>query len=115
MVRKQKFLLYITTKKQSLSQITVQDDPSIDGNQQQEYIEYIGACLLEPINANIQYTLSLDLGAPIESNDSPAILVEELVILGIPNCNFPILGNDCKEDNFEVIAENQLQYQLAPG
>lgn len=84
------------------------DDPSIPGIQQQEYIEYIGACLLQPVIANQSYTLSLDLGAPTESTGSPAVLQEELVVLGLPNCNFPISGEDCKEDNYEVIGRKPI-------
>lgn len=76
----------------------------------QEYVEYVGGCLLDPIVANLEYTLSLDLGSPIAPLSlTPAVLDAEFLILGIPDCNFPISGQDCKEDNYEVIGRKRIQ------
>ena len=78
-----------------------------ESGEEQVYLEYVGACLLSPIVENITYTIILDLGAPV-SNVTPEILESEVVVLGIPDCNFPINGQECKEDNFEIIGTKSI-------
>ncbi len=69
----------------------------------QDQIEYIGACLNSPIIANTEYSINMLIGAPSESFQSKDILKGDIVILGIPHCNFPLSGLDCKEDEYEEL------------
>ena len=84
---------------------------------QNDYNEYVGGCLTAPILANTEFTLVLDLGAPapeVGTNGityAPEVLIGEIVVLGIPNCSFPISGLDCKEDNYEVIGRQSINIQ----
>ena len=75
--------------------------------EEQVYLEYVGACLLSPLIAETTFTIVLDLGAP-EADNLPALLESEIVVLGIPTCNFPITGFECKEDNYEIIGRTSI-------
>lgn len=71
----------------------------------EDYIEYIGTELLSPLVQGETYTFKMKIGAPkTESNQLPDRLIGDLVVLGLPdNTNFPISGEDCKQDAYEEI------------
>ena len=71
----------------------------------EDYIEYVGACLDQPLTNGVDYTINFLLGCPdlTMRDEAPNELKGEFVVLGIPHCNFPISGIDCKEDDYEVI------------
>lgn len=77
---------------------------------QLNYYEYIGGCLINPIIADSAHSISLLVGTNKPGgNWSNGTIDGELVVLGIPNCNFPISGVDCKEDDFEVLISIPLE------
>ncbi len=77
---------------------------SNDGN-----VEYIGSPLA--LTGGEEYTLKMLIGAPANPPDHnlpasvqlPEVANYDLVVLGLPNTDFPISGTDCKEDDFDII------------
>lgn len=69
------------------------------------YYEYMGTCLLSPLRRDQAYTLEMLVGAASGDYKYGGSYKGDLVLLGIPSCaDFPISGQDNKEDEYEVIS-----------
>lgn len=68
------------------------------------WVEYVGACLSDPILANTEHSFSLLVGAPGASGFTSPLIDIDLVLLGIPTCSFPISGSECKEGQYDELA-----------
>ena len=70
------------------------------------YFEYIGACLISPLQAGTTYTFNLDIAAATDSagtNGGDTNGITEL--LCVPTCDaFPIPGFGYKGNDYEVLA-----------
>ncbi len=69
------------------------------------YVEYIGGELSTPITAGEPHFMTFLAGAPASNLSIPPILEGEIVLLGLPdNTVFPIVGDSCKQNLYDIIA-----------
>jgi len=72
-----------------------------------DYVEYVGACLDEPIMPNVDYTFEMLVGTSEDARFGGAY-IGDIVMLGIPSCELPIEGTGCMEDQLEVIGRSSV-------
>ena len=74
-------------------------------NDGSDYVEYVGGCLLNGgLIGGQTYSISMLMGSALEVPPTNFALTNtEFVVLGIPDCNFPIAGQECKQDQYEII------------
>lgn len=70
------------------------------------YVEYVGACLIEPLLAGVQYTFNMDINAAGSGGTSYGGDTNgETDMLCVPSCNeFPIAGSEYMGNRYEVLA-----------
>ncbi|KAL7556686.1 hypothetical protein ACA910_009653 [Epithemia clementina (nom. ined.)] len=69
------------------------------------WYEYIGACLLSPLEIGKEYTFTQDIAAASDSNLYGGDKNGLTELLCIPDCNkFRIVGNGYMGDTFEILA-----------
>jgi gliding motility-associated-like protein len=84
----------------------------------QDYMEYIGACLLSPMLAGVSYTIQFDLGSFVvdgfgENINSGLNLSDlELTFYGAELCgNIPFIGNECPPSSvFSVLGSTSINF-----
>jgi len=76
------------------------------------HFEYMGTCV--NLSAGTEYTFQALVGAPTGQGDFVAGFNGDLVIMGLPNCQFPLPGKDCKE-NENYVEIQRIDLQIAPG
>ena len=70
-----------------------------------DYYEYIGACLVSPIRAGVEYTFTLDIAAALNNSQFGGDTNGNTELLCIPSCDlFQIPGANYKGDEYEILA-----------
>jgi len=70
-----------------------------------DYFEYIGACLISPLQAGTTYTFNLDIAAATDSAGTGGDTNGITELLCVPTCDaFPIPGYGYKGNDYEVLA-----------
>ena len=73
--------------------------------EEEDYYEYIGACLNSPLKAGVEYTFTLDIAAATDDSNYGGDTNGATDLLCIPDCDlFQIEGKDYKGDEYEILA-----------
>ena len=73
--------------------------------EEEDYYEYIGACLNSPLKAGVEYTFTLDIAAATDDSSFGGDTNGATDLLCIPDCDlFQIEGQDYKGDEYEILA-----------